>query len=263
MSVSTNIFLFPHQDDEIGVFNELSNKIFNREDVWCVYLTDGGVKAEQRNKESLRVLKKIGIKPEQILFQGQTLDIKDGTLANNLKLATDWLLPFIQSLGDIERIYVPAWEGGHPDHDALHALTIVTANYIGLVDRVRQFSLYNGFQRHHPLFRVMFPLEGNGQAEQKKISMINRLKFIRMCLSYPSQAKSWLGLFPFVAYTYWFGGFQSLQKVKLERLYMRPHDGQLYYESRGFATWENMQSLIKEFFLSFDDNEKSILDKID
>ena len=250
MSVSTNIFLFPHQDDEFGVYYALSKEINKGRDIWCVYLTDGGSKAKQRNEESLRVLKKIGVKGEQVLFQGEILGIKDGTLVNNLKLAANWFLLFVQSLGEIERIYVPAWEGGHPDHDALHALTIVTANCIGLLDRVRQFSLYNGFQRRTPFFRVMFPLDSNGQVEQNKISMIERLKFIRMCLSYPSQVITWIGLFPFVACSYLFIGKQYLQKVSLERLSNRPHEGGLYYESRGFDTWDNMHFLIDDFLAS-------------
>jgi hypothetical protein len=96
---------------------------------------------------------------------------------------------------------------------------------------------------------VMTPLIENGIVEQQKISRFDRLKYIRMCLGYPSQAKTWLGLFPFVTYSYLFIGRQSLQQVNYERLNNRPHEGLLYYESRGFETWKNMQSLISEYLL--------------
>lgn len=109
-------------------------------------------KSRKKKQRIFKGFKKIGVQSEQILFQGQRLGIKDGTLAQNMNCATDWLLPFMRSLGDIENIYVPAWEGGHPDHDALHAITIITANTVGLLDRVRQFPLYNAYQCRSPFF---------------------------------------------------------------------------------------------------------------
>lgn len=96
----------------------------------------------------------------------------------------------------------------------------------------------------------MLPLEENGIVEQQKIPIVNRMRYIKMCLGYPSQAKTWLGLLPFVAYSYWFIGNQSLQKVNLDRLQVRPHEGQLYYESREFATWDIMRSLICDFLIA-------------
>lgn len=245
-STKCSVFLFPHQDDEFGIFQVLSNEVRKGCDVRCIYLTDGGFKADKRNKESLNVLKKIGVKSEQVLFQGQLLEINDGELVYNLNKATKWLLLYLKSLGDIDFIYVPSWEGGHPDHDALHALTVFAANILGLVDNVRQFSLYNGFKCRASFYRVMSPLEENGQIEYHIIPILERIKFIRMCLGYPSQALTWLGLFPFAFYKYLFKGRQCLQKVSLERLCIRPHKGRLYYESRGFETWNKMQSKVNE-----------------
>lgn len=245
-----SVFLFSHQDDEYGIYHTLLRQVDKRKDIRCVYLTDGGIKSKQRNKESLKVLLKLGLKPEQVLFQGNKLGIKDGKLINNLSLAINWFLPFIKSLGDIDKIYTPAWEGGHPDHDALHVLAVITTNYLGILEKVRQFSLYNAFNVPAPFFRVMSPLKNNGKVKKIKIPIVKRLKFIKMCLSYPSQLKSWVGLFPFVAYSYLFIGKQYLQKASLKRLDNRPHEGRLYYENRGLNNWNDMRILINNFLIS-------------
>ena len=69
-----NIFyLFAHQDDEFGVYIDISNKIKNN-NVYIVFLTSGYnkkiIKSElsKRDKESLAVLKKIGVKKKKYLF---------------------------------------------------------------------------------------------------------------------------------------------------------------------------------------------------
>jgi hypothetical protein len=81
-------------------------------------------------------------------------------------------------------------------------------------------------------------LPENGEVETVKIQLFNRLRFIGLCLSYPSQVKTWIGLFPFFLFHYFFFGTQALQKVSLERLNNRPHAGSLYYERRKFSSWE-------------------------
>lgn len=106
---------------------------------------------------------------------------------------------------------------------SLHAFTMISTNFLNILDKVRYFSHYSGFKCHTPFFHVMLPLEENGLVEKKKISKVDRLKFIRMRLSYLSHVQTWLGLLPFFAYSYWFIGIQSFQKVSLERLHIRPH----------------------------------------
>lgn len=241
------VFVFPHQDDEFGVLHAITSEIHANREVWCVYFTDGGPKAKQRNRESLRALSRLGVQSQHVLFQGQSLGIKDGRLAQNMDQATNWFMPFLRSLGDIEHVFVPAWEGGHPDHDALHVITCNVMNSLGLLGRVRQFSLYNAYKKRAPLFRVMSPLEENGRVEQQSISVSDRLKYVSICLGYPSQLISWVGLFPFVAYNYFFKGKQRVQKVSLGRLKCRPHEGGLYYEQRGFETWANMTYLVSMY----------------
>jgi LmbE family N-acetylglucosaminyl deacetylase len=241
------LFLFAHQDDEFGVFQKIIDEQRNGRRVLCAYLTDGAFERQssiRRNRESLAVLKKLGVKEEDIFFAGHELSIPDGSLPDHLKTASDWIANWLNCYPKVTAIYLPAWEGGHHDHDALHAMGVIVAEEAGLIKVVRQFPLYNGYKCGGPLFRVLLPLPMNGDIERKKIPWINRLQFLRYCLSYPSQMTTWLGLFPFAFLHYVFYGTQLLQTVSRERIGCRPHSGSLYYERRGFSTWEKMSNTL-------------------
>lgn len=237
------LFLFAHQDDEFGIFQKIMEEKRIGRRVFCAYLTDGafdGQSSLRRNRESLGVLTHLGVKESDIFFAGHTLAIPDGGLLDYSELAIEWISNWIAHCQKVSAIYVPAWEGGHHDHDALHAFGVIVAEKAGLTNVVRQFPLYNGYKCAGPLFRVLLPLPLNGDIEVIKVPWDNRLRFLRYCLSYPSQAITWVGLFPFVLFHYFFYGTQVLQSVSRERLRHRPHSGPLYYERRRFSTWEKM-----------------------
>ena len=96
-----------------------------------------------------------------------------------------------------------------------------------------------------PLFRVLAPLAANGPVESFAIPLSRRLAYLRLCLRYPSQWKTWVGLFPFVLLHYAIDGRQALQPVRLDRIDERPHAGTLYYEARNFCRWERMQDRLR------------------
>jgi LmbE family N-acetylglucosaminyl deacetylase len=242
------LFLFAHQDDEFGVFPVIDDCLRRGTRVVCAYLTRGpnGI-APRRNAESTRVLTALGVNPEDILFAGDQLGIDDTMLLTALERADAWIVQWFSSFAAIERIHVLAWEGGHHDHDALHALAAQVADRLGLLARLRQFALYNGYRCPGPLFRVLAPLAANGPVESFRIPLSRRLVHLRSCLQYPSQRMTWVGLFPFVLLHYIIRGRQSLQAVRLERIEERPHADTLYYEARKFCTWEQMQATLREW----------------
>ncbi|MBK9197567.1 PIG-L deacetylase family protein [Candidatus Skiveiella danica] len=243
------LFLFAHQDDEFGIFQKIVDELHAGSHVCCAYLTQGGHSnslAERRNLESLSVLSKLGVSNKDIFFAGDTLRIRDGKLLENLDLASSWIQSWWSNYPQIRSLYVPAWEGGHPDHDALHAITVRTAQKNNILSLARQFSLYNGYRCIGPLFRVLLPIPLNGLVESRPISWKNRLRFLRHCLSYPSQIRTWIGLLPFVFLHYMVFGVQNTQLISLERIKHRPHAKRLYYERRKFCTWENMANRLSD-----------------
>ena len=235
------LFLFAHQDDEFGVFHLIEECRRRGQRVACAYLTRGanGV-GPRRNEESRRVLASLGVAADDIRFAGDELGIDDAALPESLEAAGAWIGRWFASFGSVGNIFVTAWEGGHHDHDALHALTVECARRLGLLPVVRQFALYNRYRCPGPLFRVLSPLAANGPVESFRIPLARRLAHLRLCLQYPSQARTWIGLFPFVLLHYLLSGRQAVQAVDPARLAQRPHAGTLYYEHRRFYRWERM-----------------------
>lgn len=237
-----SIFFFAHQDDEFGVYQAILDELENKRKVFCIYLTDGaymGGSSDIRNSESELVLGKLGVSPENIIFKGRALNIPDAQLYMNLDTAAAWIYNFIRGCGDIVSIYVPAWEGGHCDHDALNAIVRLVCNQYCNKGIVAQFPLYNASGCIGPFFKVLSPLSKE-RLLQKKISLKNRIRFLLFCMDYRSQYKTWIGLFPFVLLNYLCIGKQSLQILPSFENFMRPHSGALYYEKRGFLEWERM-----------------------
>ena len=244
------LFLFAHQDDEFGVFARIAECRRRGLRVACAYLTDGqtaAATAERRNRESLAVLARLGVAREDVRFAGQELGIGDARLPLHLGTAAQWIDAWIAGFARVDSLHVTAWEGGHHDHDALHALAVGAASRHGLLARTWQYSLYQAAGLPGPLFRVLAPLPQNGPVSARKIPWGERLNYLRLCLSYPSQRTTWLGLFPFVLLHYLLRGVQTLQPVDPQRLRERPHAGALYYEKREFFTWDTMNEALRSW----------------
>ncbi|AKD24681.1 putative protein, LmbE-like protein [Polynucleobacter duraquae] len=243
--MATALFLFAHQDDECGVFQAIDSELNSGSTVHCCYFTSGtpsGLDSSRRDLESQKVLASLGIDPKNMHFIGGLQSIPDGNLVANVNFAYEWILSFLKSNGNVINIYLPAWEGGHPDHDVLHAVGVRAANNANFIDTTFQYPLYNGYHCFGPFFRTLLPLIQNGDVRTTNIHIFNRLRFLGLCLRYPSQVKTWIGLFPFFLLHYFFWGTQDLQKVSLDRLRQKPHAGSLYYERRKFSSWEKISS---------------------
>ncbi|MCP3669836.1 MAG: PIG-L family deacetylase [Gammaproteobacteria bacterium] len=254
------IFLFAHQDDECFAFQIIANELEAERDVWCVYFTDGDAKSKssQRNVESIRVLTGMGVSDTRILFVGERLGIRDGELLSSLSLCESGMREILSMVQNVGAVYVPAWEGGHPDHDALHFVAATVIEKAGMLDRLFQFSLYNANKLPKPLFRVMSPLENNGDVLKAAIPFAQRWRHACNCFRYPTQWISWFDLFPLAAFSY-LSGQQYFQLVGMERLGSRPHEGALYYEVRGLANWDNVKQDLYRFANEEDVNKHPIV----
>lgn len=239
------LFLFAHQDDEFGIYQQIIEEQQMGNRVFCAYFTDGnfkGIGSKRRNKESLLVLEQLGIYEKDVFFVGAELGFRDGFLPDYLGSCVKWLSQWLSQFSSISAIYVPAWEGGHQDHDALHAAALIAASSLGIEKKVQQFSLYHGACCFGLFFKVFYPLVENGFIQCSKIPLKRRFLFLKYCMSYPSQAKTWIVLFPFVLKHYLFNGNQLLQTASLKRVLEPPHKGSLLYEKRKRYTWEQMKS---------------------
>ena len=243
-----SIFFMAHQDDEFGVFHQIEREIDSGRLVRCVYVTDGAATAnpDRRDRESMSVLQNLGVSESDILFIGRQLSIGDGKLYCHATVLVEWLCRFFDDHKTIKNCFVPAWEGGHPDHDLLHAIVVEVLLRRTNPPAIWQYPIYNGKGCVGPFFRVLSPLPENGSVTQSPITWRNRFRYLRLCLSYPSQWRTWIGLFPFVFAHYVLSGVQQLQRVDSDRIIHPPHARPLYYERRGFLDWPTLRSVLKQ-----------------
>lgn len=236
--------LLPHPDDEFAVFPWLRQALDAGHRVRCIWLTDGGwggQDVQRREAESVDVLSSLGMGGIEMQFLGAAHLIPDGGLYAKLD-EVDALLDAMLFEPD-EIMLAPAWEGGHPDHDAAHLIGRGLAARRGMA--ALQFPLYNGIGLPGPFFRVMHPLAGNGECHSAEgMSLPRRLEFVWACTGYRSQWKSFAGLLPLYLLKMFGPTPFVLQPMMAGADLRKPHSGRLLYERRSALTWKTFEQAV-------------------
>lgn len=243
-------FLFAHPDDEFAVTALIKDHCLAGDRVECVYLTNGafaGQPSAPRLRETLRALARLRVPAEHTHFVGEAKGFSDGALCESLEPALQALLELSAASGCPDQLYCPAWEGGHQDHDALHLLALAFASRCVPSPRLRQYSLYTGDGLIGPWFRLLTPLAANGPAEERIASLADRIEQLRTGMSYPSQWRTWLGLFPFLVWHVLTDGRFRVQAVNPRRVLEAPHSGAPLYERRGFMNYTAFRAAADPF----------------
>lgn len=233
--MTTDIYLFPHQDDEYGAFEAMRRSLRAGNGIAAFFLTDGAYYGgpeltKKRDVESRRVLERLGVPAEDIHFLGTEAQITDGRLVHQLPRVFQEVTTRLAGKSGPFRVFGPAWEGGNMDHDAAHLLARRLYREFGRNGELLCFPIYNSAGLPMPLFRVLSALPANGPVTRLPIAWRDRLWDLGACLSYPSQWKFWLGLFPPVLAHYLLRGWQSLQRPDVSKPVTAPHGGKLRYE---------------------------------
>lgn len=232
------LVLMAHPDDEFAIYPWIAEALRNGMSLYCAWLTDGGWGGQDprcREEESRAVLSGMGVENDKMLFLGTSLGLADGDLQRRMD-ALPRILEAVRDTCGSGEIWCPAWEGGHPDHDAAFLIAQYLARELGT--EVFQFPLYHGKGLPGPLFRVMSPLVANGTPWIVAPGWIERARCILRCLSYRSQWKSFAGLLPFYVLRLLGRHPFALQPASLTRALERPHPGPLLYERRNGVTFE-------------------------
>lgn len=233
------IAVLAHPDDEIGLYPWLAAARAEGRRVLCVWLTDGGwggQDVQRRCDESRRVLSVLGLEISDMHFAGADMAIPDGDLHLHLDDAVHWLLERFDGIPCDTPLWIPAWEGGHPDHDAAHLAGQALARARGLDPM--QYPLYHGKGLRGPWFRVLSPIAENGPLHGISIRIADRARCILRCSAYRSQWKSFVGLVPFYALRMLHPMPFVLQNARWSRTASRPHLGAMLYERRSGLTWD-------------------------
>lgn len=245
-----HVFLLAHQDDEFGAFKVIEDSVGAGHRPVVLYLTNGsdpGQDSRIRDSESLAVLAQLGVAEQDVHFVGSAVSIHNFELVDKLGPAYDAVRETINSYSGVSRLFMHAWEGGHPDHDGVHAIGVLLATQLGLLEQSRQFPVYHGARLPIGMFRLCSPLAANGPVTATSIPWQTRAQYLRLCLSYPSQLRTWIYFLPVMALFMLARGRQFLQPVSLQRIRERPHDGSLLYERRGWADSDDLLHRVAQF----------------
>jgi hypothetical protein len=250
MKIKKTIFFLAHYDDEFGIFEDIRLHVSEKIPFHIVYLTNSNLDKSNnkiRQKESLSVLKILGVKTSQISFIGKELLIPDLQLKNYLISAYLRCKSLIKKLGNIGKIYTHAYEGGHPDHDALNFLCSKLISESKTKIDGWQFPLYSGSGLVGPFFFLFKPLKRNGKIKKIKINIIQIKLYLMLIFFYKSQFKTFLGLYPFFFFHMIFKKNYLVQKINIKKKYFRPHKGKLLYERRNMDQFEELKLKMNEF----------------
>jgi len=242
------VIVFAHPDDEFAVFPWIERLHAAGGRIACLWLTDGGWGGQDcriRMQESREVLASMGLPADDLRFVGSEWQVPDGELDQRMAAVDAQLQALAPHFHRFQEVWMPAWEGGHSDHDATHLLATRFATTIGA--RPWQFPLYHGEGLPGPWFRVLSPLAANGPFRTLVTTAAERWRSVRRCLAYRSQRKSFLGLLPFYILRLLSSRAFVLQPVDAARTAGTPHAGRLLYERRGGPSWETFAARTRPY----------------
>lgn len=223
------VFVLAHFDDEYCALPLIRQAQGAGEACRFLYVADyrSSADAARRLGETRTFLAKLGLDPACAIHAGAGSGVFDGSVIDGLTAALAALRGALD--GPVTRFVVPAWEGGHPDHDACAVLAVVLARELG-DPPIRQFGLYTGRRFPRPFYRACSPIPENGPATPVRLSAVAWLNWMAEVRVFPSQTWNWLGLWPAMFLTFAQRGGFADQALSPERVRERPHAGRLHYE---------------------------------
>jgi hypothetical protein len=149
----------------------------------------------------------------------------------------------------VRRLYAPDYEGGHADHDATYVLAIAMARDLGVRNGGWSFAMYNAHGCPPPFFRSLNVLKCAG-ARTLRYSLRSGFQFAMLCWNYPSQLRTWLGLFPESFLRRVLLRAESVNPFDPLRIQHRPHRGILLYERMFGVAYSDFSAAACDFMES-------------
>jgi LmbE family N-acetylglucosaminyl deacetylase len=242
------LFLFAHQDDEYSAAPWILEELAAGNEVACAFLTSGDFRSDPavRDAESREALRALGVAAGSIVFlNGERGRIGDLELAARSLEGLAMLERWIESASFVPaRIYAPSYEGGHPDHDAAHAIAAAVATRLGTLADAWHFSLYNAYRCPRPFFATLRQLPTAATKRRPVMHPRTRRALTMFCWRYRSQRRTWTALFPGALLSRFILRSEFVARFDVSRLAKRPHDGELLYERLFGMTYDEFASKV-------------------
>ena len=228
------VYVLAHFDDEYCALPLIRRAVAQGREQRFIHVVDyrNGRLGARRHRETLAFLAAQGVPATSQVHLGADTGWWDGELHRHAGAAYEALKA--AAPGPIERVVVPAWEGGHPDHDLCAALGVKLAAERGAA-AIDQVCLYQGKGLPWIFYRACSPLAENGPAHEIRLNAREWASWLAAVGAFPSQLKAWSGLLPAMAMTFARQGGFRYQSLDPARIGERPHEGGLLYE-RMFQT---------------------------
>jgi len=240
------LFLLAHADDEFFFAPRIRQLVAVGRPVYCVYATDGagrGTDPAVRQRESARALAQLGVPETHQFCLGVAHGIPDGQAHRAVTRLAAIVEEFARAR-PLAEIYVPAWEGGHADHDATHLVGVALARALG-VPRVWECPSYHACSRLP--FRVMHFIPRVEPAEMQRLTLAEGLFLFGLIGSYRSQWRTWLGLGPEAFWRLVVQRRHPCRRVAGIDYTQPPHAGPLLYETRFGVSFAEFRAATAEF----------------
>lgn len=230
------LILLAHHDDEFFLAPLIRDECASGAAVHVCFLTHGsvlGAAAEARMQESRGVLAGLGVAGDRVLELGMQGGIFDGELAAKAGTAHVALVTHYAA-ARFARIYLMAWEGGHPDHDAAHMLALAYADRSQPGARLFEFPLYNSHGAPPGLCQVMTLIPRPGcRLLARALTAQEPEDCARLIAAYPSQQQVFRSLAPAIEWALFTRrSFQYCELGSRPDHSLRPHPGPLFYEQK-------------------------------
>ncbi len=249
----STLYILAHFDDEYAAFPLLLRDRREGRSPWLLYVADYASPdlSQRRLAETRRFITSLGLDPKQVIHVGAGTGVLDGKVHEGLDIAHAALETALARIDDVERLVIGAWEGGHQDHDACAALAVALSRRSGAAIPIDQFSLYNARKTPSPLFRAAAPLPENGPRLRVAMTSGDWLRYGAAVRFFPSQAKTWLGLWPAMVASFILNGGYHYQSLDPSRITQRPHPGPLLYERLFKTPYEEVRARLDAFLTRF------------
>jgi N-acetylglucosamine malate deacetylase 1 len=232
------LILLAHHDDEFFLAPVLQDACASGP-VQVVYFTHGGADAALRIAESGRALDRLGVDTTRVIQLGQETGIEDGTLSLKSIQALAALRSRLTPSG-LTHVFVPAWEGGHPDHDTAHRIGVVFAAGPGA--ELHEFPLYNAAGMPAGKFRSMQLTPGVMPVQERPLTAQEAVEWRALRDMYPSQRGVFASMRASLDWCLDVRKSCVYRRVDPARDYaVRPHAGPLFYEQRFGLAFETLR----------------------
>ncbi len=231
------VYILAHCDDEYAALPLiLEAQAAGRDQVFLYVAENRGADLPARRMSEVRTfLAELGVATDGADYACAGTGAYDGQVHLHLPSCLAALRRRLEAIPQVDKIVIAAWEGGHADHDACAALAAVLAAERGV--GIEQFSLYNRRGLRTLPFQACAPIPENGPVRRVRLSLRQWMRWALLVRCYPSQASSWLGLWPSMFAGFLLRGSYGVQLLDPARLSERPHAGDLLYERRFGVTY--------------------------